>query len=540
MAQFLLTGVIYIQFFAALAMNSDFLLIGRVSADGGTYMTESGYIIALDQGTTGTTGMLMDAGGSPLWTSSREIEQIYPRPGWVEHDPAELFESCLEVIEDLLDTAELHPRAIRAIGITNQRETLVMWDRRSGEPVHNAIVWQCRRTAELCEGLREAGCEEIVRRKTGLPIDAYFSGTKIRWLLDEIPDGQRRAERGELACGTVDSWLIWNFTNKLVHATDATNASRTMLFDIDKLAWDDELLAMLNVPRAILPEVMPSSEVYGYLSGDLSAGQPVPISGVAGDQHASMFGQACFEMGAAKNTYGTGCFALANTGGRRVGSASGLITALGWTLGDETVYALEGSVFSAGATLQWLRDGLGIIDSAAESEALASQAADNGGVYFVPAFSGLGAPHWDMYARGTIVGLTRGTTKAHIARAALEAIAYQTRDVLDAMRQDTGGALSSLRVDGGGADNGLLMQFQADMLGVPVERSAVRETTALGAGWLAGLGVGIWSDPAQLGRRWQSDAVFTPRMDAAERERLYGEWKRAASRSMGWSERRRK
>ena len=496
---------------------------------------QAGYIVALDQGTTGTTAMLIDSTGSPLWTTSREIRQIYPRPGWVEHDPGELFESCLETVDELLEMAEAHPRSIVGIGIANQRETLVMWDRRTGEAVGNAIVWQCRRTAELCERLKRDGHEDEVKRKTGLPIDAYFTGGKIRWMLDALPDGQRRAERGELACGTVDSWLIWNFTNKLVHATDATNASRTMLLDIDTLDWDDDLLAMLDIPRAILPEVRSSSEVYGHVSGDLSAGQPVPISGVAGDQHASLFGQCCFEPGSAKNTYGTGCFALANTGGRRVDSDSGLIATVGWSLGGETVYALEGSVFSAGATVQWLRDGLGTIETSAESERLASDVPDNGGVYFVPAFSGLGAPHWDMYARGTIVGLTRGTTKAHLARAALESIAYQTRDVLDAMRRDMGVELSALRVDGGATANGLLMQFQADILGAPVQRSAVRETTALGAGCLAGLGVGFWSGPDELAGMWRSDATFHPTMGGDERDALYGQWRRAVERARGWA-----
>ena len=498
-------------------------------------MTQAGYIIALDQGTTGTTAMLIDATGIPLWTASREIRQIYPRPGWVEHDPIELFESCLEVIEDLLEIAETHPRAIVGIGITNQRETLVMWDRRTGEPVSNAIVWQCRRTADLCDALKSRGYETEVRRKTGLPIDAYFTGTKIRWLLDEIPDGQRRAESGDLACGTVDSWLIWNFTNKLVHATDVTNASRTMLFNIDTLDWDDDLLAMLDVPRAVLPEVRSSSEVYGHVAGDLSSGQPVPIAGVAGDQHASLFGQCCFDPGSAKNTYGTGCFALVNTGRDRVDSSSGLITTIGWSLGDEVVYALEGSVFSAGATVQWLRDGLGIIEASAESERLASEVADNGGVYLVPAFSGLGAPYWDMYARGAIVGLTRGSSKAHVARAALESIAYQTRDILDAMQRDTGESLSSLRVDGGATDNRLLMQFQADLLSAPIQRSAVKETTALGAGYLAGLGVGFWDSPANIEGLWQSDETFYPTMSDDRRELLYSEWQRAVDRSRSWA-----
>ena len=499
-------------------------------------MSHPGYIIALDQGTTGTTAMLLDGGGAPLWTVSREIRQIYPRPGWVEHDSVELFESCLETIDELLDMAEVHPRSIVAIGITNQRETLVMWDRRTGQPVSNAIVWQCRRTAELCERLKNDGCEDTVRRKTGLPIDAYFTGTKIRWLLDAIPDGQRRARDGELACGTVDSWLIWNFTNKLVHATDVTNASRTMLFNIDALDWDDDLLAMLDIPRAILPEVRSSSEVYGYVAGDMSAGQLVPIAGVAGDQHASLFGQACFNPGDAKNTYGTGCFALVNTGARRVDSSSGLITTVGWSRGGETVYALEGSVFSAGSVVQWLRDGLGIIGTSAESESLAAQVSDNGGVYLVPAFSGLGAPYWDMYARGTMVGITGGTTKAHIARAALESIAYQCRDVLDAMAQDTGAPIASLRVDGGATANGLLMQFQADALGATVRRSAVAETTALGAGYLAGLAVGFWGGVDELAGLWRADAAFEPAMDDAERERLYGQWRRAVERARGWAE----
>ena len=491
--------------------------------------------MAIDQGTTGTTAMLIDGTGVPLWTVSREIRQIYPRPGWVEHDPMELFESCLETIDELLEMAEIHPRAIVGLGITNQRETLVMWDRRTGVPVSNAIVWQCRRTAELCDSLKSQGFEETVRRKTGLPIDAYFTGTKIRWLLDEIPDGQPRAAKGELACGTVDSWLIWNFTNKLVHATDVTNASRTMLFNIDTLDWDDDLLAMLNIPRAILPEVRSSSEVYGYVSGDLSSGQPVPIAGVAGDQHASLFGQCCFTPGSAKNTYGTGCFALTNTGSVRVNSDSGLLTTIGWTLGDQVIYALEGSIFSTGATIQWLRDGLGLIETSAESETLASEVDDNGGVYLVPAFSGLGAPYWDMYARGAIVGLTRGTTKSHISRAALESIAYQTRDILDLMRRDAGSAVSSLRVDGGATENRLLMQFQADILGVPIQRSAVKETTALGAGYLAGLAVGFWDGPDELEGLWQADADFQPSMDESLRERLYSDWLRAVERSRNWA-----
>ena len=499
------------------------------------HQTKPGYILSLDQGTTGTTAMLIDSTGAPLWTVSREIRQIHPRPGWVEHDPRELFESCLETAEELLEMSEMHPRSIVAVGITNQRETLVMWDRRTGEPVANAIVWQCRRSAPICERLKSEGLEDTIRSKTGLPIDPYFTGTKIRWLLDNIPDGQRRAERGDLACGTVDSWLVWNLTNKLVHATDATNASRTMLFDIDAMRWDPELLSALEVPAAILPEVRTSSEIYGYVSGDLSAGQPIPIAGIAGDQQASLFGQACFEPGSAKNTYGTGCFVLTNTGTRRVESTAGLVSTVAWTLGGETTYALEGSIFSAGSTIQWLRDGLGLISTAAESEDLALQVPDNGGVYLVPAFWGLGAPYWDTYARGAVVGLSGGTNKAHVARAALESIAYQTRDVLDAMRLDAGLDPGSLRVDGGATANDLLMQFQADILGLPVERSAVKETTALGAGYLAGMGMGFWDGPGDIATLWREDRRFEPRMNDNQRASLYADWHRAVERASGWA-----
>ena len=498
-------------------------------------MTKPGYILSLDQGTTSTTAMLIDSTGAPLWTVSREIRQIHPRPGWVEHDPKELFESCLETTEELLEMSEMHPRSIVAIGITNQRETLVMWDRRTGEPVANAIVWQCRRSAPICERLKSDGLEDTVRSKTGLPIDPYFTGAKIRWLLDNIPDGQRRAERGDLVCGTVDSWLVWNLTNKLVHATDATNASRTMLFDIDAMRWDPDLLSALDIPATILPEVRSSSEIYGYVSGDLSAGQPIPIAGIAGDQQASLFGQACLEPGSAKNTYGTGCFVLTNTGTRRVESTAGLISTVAWTLGGETTYALEGSIFSAGSTIQWLRDGLGLISTAAESEDLALQVPDNGGVYLVPAFYGLGAPYWDTYARGAVVGLSGGTTRAHIARASLESIAYQTRDVLDAMRLDAGLDPGSLRVDGGATANDFLMQFQADILEIPVERSAVKETTALGAGYLAGIGVGFWSGPHDIADLWRADRRFEPNMSEAQRASLYADWRRAVQRASAWA-----
>ncbi len=498
-------------------------------------MSAPGYILALDQGTTGTTAMLIDSTGAPLWTVNREIRQIYPKPGWVEHDPAELFESCLDTIEDLLDMAEAHPRSIVALGITNQRETIILWDRRTGEPLYNAIVWQCRRTAPLCDELKRRGLEEWVREKTGLPMDPYFSATKIRWLLDNIPDGQGRAERGELACGTVDSWLMWNFTNKLVHATDTTNASTTMLFNINTLEWDADLLELFDIPRALLPEVRSSSEIYGYVAGDLSAGQPIPIAGIAGDQQASTFGQACFEPGDTKNTYGTGCFVVTNTGSRKVDSKSGLIPMVGWTLNGETTYALEGTAFSTGATIQWLRDELGVISSSDESESVASEVEDNGGVYFVPAFSGLGTPYWDSYARGAIVGLTRGANRAHIVRAALESIAYQTRDMVEAMRLDAGLDIASVRVDGGATANGLLMQFQADILGTPVQRSAVKDATALGVGWLAGLGVGFWDSPDQLARLWSADRIFEPSMGESDRQRLYEQWLKAVERSKNWA-----
>ena len=497
-------------------------------------MTASGYILALDQGTTGTTAMLIDSTGMPLWSTSREIRQIYPRPGWVEHDPVELFESCLYAIEDLLEMAELHPRSILALGITNQRETIILWDRRTGEPLYNAIVWQCRRTAPLCDELKERGLEEWAREKTGLPMDPYFSATKLRWLLDNIPDGQARAERGELACGTVDSWLIWNFTNKLVHATDTTNASTTMMFNINTLKWDEDLLNLFDIPRSLLPEVRSASEIYGYVAGDLSAGQPVPIAGVAGDQQAATFGQACFEPGDTKNTYGTGCFFVTNTGGRKATPDTGLITMVGWTLGSETTYALEGAIYSAGATVQWLRDELGIISSSAESESLAAQSKDNGGVYFVPAFSGLATPYWDMYARGAIVGLTRGANRSHIARAALESIAYQTRDLLEATVADSGMSLESIRVDGGATSNELLMQFQSDILGIPVHRSAIKDATALGVGWLAGLGIGFWNSTEDLTRLWSADRIFEPNMEEGERRRLYEHWLRAVERSRNW------
>ena len=497
-------------------------------------MAKSGYILSIDQGTTGTTAVLVDGSGRMLWSASREIAQIFPRPGWVEHDPIELFESCMAVVDELLEETEISPRQIEAIGITNQRETTVVWERDSGRPVANAVVWQCRRTAALCDALKAQGLEADFRDRTGLPIDAYFSGTKVRWILDNIPDGQRRAEAGELAFGTVDSWLLWNLTNGLTHATDVTNASRTMLFNTGTLRWDSNLLDHLDIPTAMLASVGQSSEVVAYTGGNLFGGQSIPIAGVAGDQHAALFGQACYRPGMAKNTYGTGSFVLMNTGPERVESSRGLITTPAWGIGDTVTYALEGSIFSTGATVQWLRDGLGIIEKASDTDALAASLADNGGVYLVPAFTGLGAPHWDMYARGTIVGITRGTTRAHFARAALEATAYQTRDVIEAMVADAGVDVPVLRVDGGGTANDFLMQFQSDILGIPIERSAVAETTALGAAYLAGLAVGMWEsldEIEELRGDEAADRTFEPRMSEDERDSLYAEWGGALDRA---------
>ena len=500
-------------------------------------MAQSGHILAIDQGTTGTTALLLDRFGAVLGRVSREIAQVYPSPGWVEHSPQEILDSCLHVVDELLRETGVSPSQIEAIGITNQRETTLVWDRYTGAPVANAVVWQCRRSAPICDALERQGMGPHVREKTGLRIDPYFSATKIRWILDNTPSGQARAERGDLLFGTVDTWLLWNLTGRAVHATDVTNASRTMLYDIAKLAWDDDLLDALDIPRAMLPEVQPSSGIFGHTHADLLHGQEIPIAGVAGDQHAALFGQACFRPGMVKSTYGTGCFVLANTGSTRVPSRSGLITTVAWDIGDGVTYALEGSVFSAGATVQWLRDGLGIIQSSEEVNTLAESVDDNGGVYLVPAFTGLGAPYWDPDARGTIVGLTRGSTAGHLARAALEATAYQTRGVVEAMAANAGLDIDVLRVDGGGSASRLMMQHQADLLGVPIERCAVAETTALGAGYLAGLATGMWADTDEIEALWKSDAIFEAKMPAAERRRLYGEFQRAVERARGWERR---
>ena len=499
-------------------------------------MTSPGYILAIDQGTTGTTALLVDGGGKVIWQSYQEITQIYPQAGWVEHDPSEIFNSVIDTVDDLLDATEISPRQLNSIGITNQRETTIIWERSTGKPVSNAIVWQCRRTAPLCDSLKARGLEAIVADKTGLPIDAYFPASKIRWILDNIPNGQARAERGELAFGTVDTWLLWNLTNGTVHATDVSNASCSMLYNINTLEWDTGLLNELNIPATILPSVLPSSITYGYTGGNFFAGQAIPIASMVGDQQAALFGQACFEPGMSKNTYGTGSFILINTGSDRVRSEHGLMSIIAWDLGDGVTYGLEGSIFSTGATVQWLRDGLQIIEESSDVEGLAASVEDNGGVYLVPAFTGLAAPHWDMYARGTIVGITRGTERGHIARAALESTAYQTRDAVDAMQSDTGLEIPLLRVDGGGTANDLMMQFQADILGIPIERHAIAETTALGAAYLAGLATGFWKDTDEIAANWESDRQYIPSMDKSQRERLYDDWQRAVGRSKNWQQ----
>jgi len=499
-------------------------------------MPAKGYILVIDQGTTGSAALLCDEEGGIVSSADREIRQIYPQPGWVEHDPQEIFSTSVVVAREALQKAGVTASQVKCMGITNQRETTVVWDRRTGEPVSNAIVWQCRRTAPLCEELKARVLTQTIRDKTGLPIDAYFSATKLRWILDHIPDGQRRAQQGDLLFGTIDSWLVWNLTGGAVHITDCSNASRTMLFNIHTLKWDKELLAVLDIPEAVLPEVMPSSQVYGETAAGLLEDARVPLGGIAGDQQSALFGQACYDAGMAKNTYGTGSFILLNTGDKPIPSEKGLVTTVAWGLGGKVAYAMEGSIFITGAAVQWLRDGLGLIKSAAESETLARSVPDNGGVYFVPAFVGLGAPYWDMYARGTIVGLTRGATRGHLARATLEAIAYQVRDVVEAMGAEAGLKVPLLRVDGGGTANSLLMQFQADILGVPIQPSSVVETTSMGAAYLAGLAVGLWKDTTELARMWRAAETYEPKMSSDQRETLYAGWKRAVERARGWVE----
>ena len=493
------------------------------------------HILALDQGTTSSRAIVFDHQGTIVAVAQEEFPQIFPQAGWVEHDPRAIWKSQLDTAREVLRKAGLRAGDITAIGITNQRETTVVWDRKTGEPIANAIVWQDRRTAGFCDRLKAAGHADTIQRKTGLVIDAYFSGSKIRWLLDNVPGARARAERGELAFGTVDTWLVWNLTGGAAHVTDASNASRTMLFGLHAGDWDDELCAIIGVPRAILPEVRSSSEVCGETAAGLLDGA-VKIGGMAGDQQAALFGQGCFEPGMAKNTYGTGCFMLMNIGGEPTLSRNRLLTTVAWARGGRTDFALEGSVFIGGAVVQWLRDWLGIVKSSSEVEALAASVPDSGGVYLVPAFAGLGAPHWDQYARGTLTGLTRGSTAAHIARAALEGIALQVADVLEAMRQDSGTAIHELRVDGGACANDLLMQFQADVLQVPVLRPKMIETTALGAAYLAGLAAGIWKSTEDLKRAWQVQAVFEPRLSADEAAHRCGRWRAALDRARGWEE----
>ncbi|ADC71969.1 glycerol kinase [Thioalkalivibrio sp. K90mix] len=492
------------------------------------------YILALDQGTTSCRAILFDRDAAIIGVAQREFTQHYPEPGWVEHDAMEIWGTQIGAAREVLETRGIKPAQLAAIGITNQRETTVVWDRETGKPIHPAIVWQDRRTASFCDELKARGLEEMIRSRTGLVVDAYFSGTKLRWLLDHVDGARERAERGELLFGTMDTWLIWNLTRGERHVTDVSNASRTQLFNIHELDWDDTLLDALAIPRAMLPEVRASSEVLGHTGTEMFGASEIPIAGVAGDQHAALFGQTCFGRGMAKNTYGTGCFLLMNTGTKPVASHSGLLTTVAWSVDGQVEYALEGSIFIAGAAIQWLRDELKLIDSAEDSEYYASKVEDSDGVYVVPAFAGLGAPYWDMYARGAIFGLTRGTRKEHITRATLDSLAYQTKDVIDAMEQDSGIALKGLRVDGGAVANNVMMQFQADMLGVNVERPVVTESTALGAAYLAGLAVGFWTRD-ELEQKSQLDRVFEPQMDAATRDRYYRGWKKAVKRTMGWA-----
>ncbi len=496
-----------------------------------------GYVIALDQGTTSSRAIVFNRSGEIVSLAQYDYPQIYPRPGWVEHDPADILGTQIHALSDAFAKSGVEAADIAGIGVTNQRETTLVWDRATGKPVYNAIVWQCRRTAAFCDRLAAEGVGAYIRDKTGLLIDAYFSGTKIRWILENVPGARERAERGELIFGTVDSWLIWNLTGGREHISDYSNCSRTMLFDIDRLRWDEDLCRVLGVPMSMLPAPVPSSAEYGRIAPGikgLEALAGVPICGSAGDQAAALLGQGCVHPGEAKNTYGTGCFTLMNTGDRSVRSLSGMLTSVAWSLNGHTTYALEGSVFNAGSSIQWLRDEVGLIASAGESGPLAESVPDNGGVYLVSAFTGLGAPHWDMYARGTMVGLTRGTTKAHIVRAALEGIAYQVKDLLDAMEMDSGRTLSVLRVDGGASVSDFLMQFQADILRKPIDRPRMVETTAFGAAFLAGLSAGLWSDVSEIAALRQSEKVFTPAMDIETAEKYHGEWLRAVERAKKW------
>lgn len=493
------------------------------------------YILSLDQGTTSSRAILYDRNGNVAGTAQKEFKQIYPKAGWVEHDPMEIWGSQSGVVSELLATTAISAEEIAAIGITNQRETTVVWERETGKPVYNAIVWQCRRTAGICDELKSKGLENYIRENTGLVIDAYFSGTKVKWILDNVEGARDKANNGDLLFGTIDTWLIWNLTKGKIHVTDYSNASRTMLYNIKKLEWDKKILKELDIAESMLPEVKPSSAVYGYTDAKLF-GAEIPIAGNAGDQQAALFGQACYTPGMVKNTYGTGCFMLMLTGEKMVHSQNGLLSTIAWGINNKVEYALEGSIFVAGAAIQWLRDSLKLIYDAKDSEYFATRVEDSLGVYVVPAFVGLGAPYWDMYARGAILGLTRGTSRNHIIRATLESIAYQTRDVLELMRSECGLDLCELRVDGGACANDFLMQFQSDILGAPVERPKVIETTAIGAAYLAGLAVGFWKDQSMIAQRRQIDRRFNPAMNEAKRTKLYDGWKKAVKRAMKWEE----
>lgn len=494
------------------------------------------YILAFDQGTTSSRAILFDQQGNIVKTAQKEFTQYYPKAGWVEHDAMEIWGSQSGVAREVLETTGVSPQDIAAIGITNQRETTVVWDKNTGKPVYNAIVWQCRRTAAICDDLKAKGLESYIRENTGLVVDAYFSGTKVKWILDNVEGAREKAEKGELLFGNIDTWLVWNLTRGKVHVTDYSNASRTLLYNIKELKWDEKILAELNIPASMLPEVRPSSEVYGHTDENTFGGALIPIAGIAGDQQAALFGQACYNEGMAKNTYGTGCFMLMNTGERMVPSKNGLLTTIAWGLDGKVEYALEGSIFIAGASIQWLRDELKLINDAADSEYYATKVEDTNGVYVVPAFAGLGAPYWDMYARGTIVGLTRGANRNHLIRATLESIAYQTRDVLQAMQEDSGIKLSTLKVDGGATKNDFLMQFQSDILGADVARPQITETTALGAAYLAGLAVGFWTNKEEIAKNWAVERQFSSEIDEAKREALYTGWKKAVGRAQDWED----
>ncbi len=491
------------------------------------------YILSLDQGTTSSKAIVFDKKANIVAVEQQEFTQYFPNPGWVEHDAVEIWETQILVAKNVLKHNNIKPEQIVGIGITNQRETTVIWDKNTGEPIHNALVWQDKRTAGICEDLKNKGFEEYIQDSTGLVVDAYFSGTKIAWLLDNVSGARQKVKNGELLFGTIDTWLIWKMTGGAVHVTDYSNASRTLLYNIIDLRWDGKILEMLNIPLNILPEVKDSSHIYGNVTADIF-GAEIPIAGIAGDQQAALFGQACHKPGMVKNTYGTGCFMLMNTGEIPVKSSSGLLTTIAWGLDGKVEYALEGAVFIAGAAIQWLRDGLKIIDESKDSEFFAMKIEDTEGVYMVPAFVGLGAPYWDMYARGAIFGLTRGTSKAHLIRATLESLAYQTKDILEAMETDSGVPLKALRVDGGASENNLLMQFQADILNIDVERPGITETTALGAAYLAGLAVGFWQKE-EISKNWQLSQSFTPNMDTIKRDKLYKGWKKAVERTLGWS-----